>query len=234
MHIPDGYLGPVTYGGLWAVMMPVWYLAVKKINAALKASRIPLLALSAAFSFVIMMFNVPLPGGTSGHATGATLVAILLGPWSAVIALSMSLVIQSLLFGDGGITAIGANCFNMAFAETFIGYGIYRAVAGFRFQVADVGNTHHSPLATRHLVGAGIGAYTGINTAALLAAIELGIQPILHAGSDGRPLYSPFPFTVTIPGIMIGHIVIFGVIEAVITVLALIYLRKSYPELIRG
>ena len=123
MHIPDGYLGPATYGSLWAVMMPVWYLAVKKINAALKTSQIPLLALASAFSFVIMMFNVPVPGGTSGHATGVTLIAILLGPWSAVIAISMSLFIQAFMFGDGGITALGANCFNIAFAEAFVGYG---------------------------------------------------------------------------------------------------------------
>ena len=117
MHIPDGYLGPITYGSLWAAVIPIWIYASKKVKVILKASQIPLLALSAALSFVIMMFNVPLPGGTTGHATGATLIAILIGPWPAVIALSIALIVQALIFGDGGITAIGANCFEHSFCR---------------------------------------------------------------------------------------------------------------------
>lgn len=219
MHIPDGYLGPITYGGLWAAMVPIWFYASKKIKKTLKASQVPMLALGAAFSFVIMMFNVPIPGGTTGHATGATLIAILLGPWAAIIAVSIALIIQAIVFGDGGITAIGANCFNIAFAEVLVGYGIYRLISG-------------SKLLTPHLVGAGIGAYIGINLAALLTAIELGIQPLLHVGPDGRPLYSPFPLSITIPAIMLGHIFLFGIVEALVTVLVLLYIQKSHPELI--
>lgn len=237
MHIPDGYLGPITYGGLWAAMAPIWFYASKKIRTALKTAHIPLLSLSAAFSFVIMMFNVPIPGGTTGHATGAVLIAVLLGPWPAVLAVSIALVIQALVFGDGGITAIGANCFNIAFAEVIVGYGIYRLISGARGkgqETTDIKETRHSSLVTRSLIGAGIGAYVGINIAALLTALELGIQPLLHTGPDGRPLYCPFPLTLTIPAIMIEHIVLFGIIEAVVTVLVLAYLRKSYPELIRG
>ncbi len=132
MHIPDGYLGPITYGGLWAAVAPAWFYASRKIKEELATARIPVLALSAAFSFVVMMFNIPIPAGTTGHATGATLIAILLGPWPAVIAVSIALVIQAFIFGDGGITAIGANCFNIAFAETLAGYGIYRLIAGAR------------------------------------------------------------------------------------------------------
>lgn len=235
MHIPDGYLGPITYGSLWAAITPVWFYASRKIKTSLKTKQVPLLALSAAFSFVIMMFNVPIPGGTTGHATGAVLIAVLLGPWPAVLAVSIALVIQALLFGDGGITAIGANCFNMAFAEVMTGYGAYRLISGSRGkgqETIDIKETRHSLLATRHLAGAGVGAYAGINIAALLTAIELGIQPLLHTGPDGRPLYCPFPLTVTIPAIMIEHIVLLGIVEAVVTVLVLIYLRKSHPELI--
>ncbi len=244
MHIPDGYLGPYTFAGLWAAILPAWAYASRKIRKGLKSSHVPVLALSAAFSFVIMMFNVPVPGGATGHATGATLIAILLGPWPAVMAVSIALVVQALMFGDGGITAIGANCFNIAFAETLVGYGIYKVISRFRFQISKF--KAHPPipplakgdergvLSTRHLLGAAAGSYAGINIAAFLTAFELGIQPILHTGPDGRPLYSPFPLTVTIPAIMIEHIIIFGVIESVVTVLALLYLRKSYPELIRG
>ncbi|MBI5205249.1 MAG: cobalt transporter CbiM [Nitrospirae bacterium] len=234
MHIPDGYLGPITYGGLWAAIIPIWIYASKKVKEILKASQVPLLALSAAFSFVIMMFNVPLPGGTTGHATGATLIAILIGPWPAVIALSIALIVQALIFGDGGITAIGANCFNMGFAGVLAGWGIYRLISKFNIQHSTFNSKNPDVKNTRHLIGAGIGAYAGINLAAFLTAIELGIQPLLHAGADGRPLYSPFPLSLTIPAIMLEHIFLFGIVEAVVTVSVLIYIKKSHPELISG
>ena len=184
-----------------------------------------------------MMFNVPLPGGTTGHATGATLIAILIGPWPAVIALSIALIVQALIFGDGGITAIGANCFNMGFAGVFAGYGIYKLISNFpRYSSGQISNaeTRNSSLSARHLIGAGVGAYAGINLAAFLTAVELGLQPLLHSGADGRPLYSPFPLSITIPAIMLEHIFIFGIVEAVVTVSVLLYIKKSHPELIRG
>jgi cobalt/nickel transport system permease protein len=208
-------------------MAPVWFYASRKIRDTLKTAQVPLLALSAAFSFVIMMFNVPIPGGTTGHATGATLIAILIGPWSAVVAVSIAVVIQALVFGDGGITAIGANCFNMAFAEVLLGYAVFRLIAG---RQDGPGGTHSK----RFLVGAALGSYAGINIAALLTAIELGIQPLLHVGPDGRPLYCPFPLKLTVPAIMIEHLALFGVIEALVTVFVLIYLRKSHPSLLGG
>jgi len=130
MHIPDGYLGPQTYGTLYAIMVPIWLWASKILKRTLMTRQVPYLALGAAFSFVIMMFNVPVPGGSTGHAVGGALVAIVLGPWADVIALSIAFVIQSLLFGDGGITAIGANCFNMAVVMPFVGYYTYRLLSG--------------------------------------------------------------------------------------------------------
>src|SRR5574340_71414 len=105
------------------------YAASWKLNRTLKAKQVPYLAIGAAFSFVIMLFNISVVGGTTGHATGATLVAILIGLWAATIAVSVALIIQALLFGDGGLTAIGANCFNIAVAGCFSGYGIYRLLA---------------------------------------------------------------------------------------------------------
>ncbi|OIO31596.1 MAG: cobalamin biosynthesis protein CbiM [Nitrospirae bacterium CG1_02_44_142] len=234
MHIPDGYLGPITYGSLWAAVIPIWIYASKKVKELLKASQVPLLALSAAFSFVIMMFNVPLPGGTTGHATGATLIAILIGPWPAVIALSIALIVQALIFGDGGITAIGANCFNMGFAGVLAGYGIYRLISKLKIKNSKFNGKNPDVKNTRQLIGAGIGAYAGINLAAFLTAVELGIQPLLHTGADGRPLYSPFPLSITIPAIMLEHLFLFGIVEAVVTVSVLLYIKKSHPELIRG
>src|SRR3989337_3532719 len=125
MHIPDGYLSPKTCGVLYAAMVPIWYLAARKLQKTLHTNQIPLLALGAAFTFVIMMFNIPIPGGSTGHMVGGAVVACVLGPWAAVISLSLALTIQALLFGDGGITTLGANCFNMAFIMPFTGYYIY-------------------------------------------------------------------------------------------------------------
>lgn len=221
MHIPDGYLGPATYGALYGVMVPVWAAASWRLNKTLKARQAPYLALGAAFSFVIMMFNIPVLGGTTGHAAGTTLIAVLLGPWAATIAVSVALIIQALLFGDGGITAIGANCFNIAAAGSFAGYWIYRLISAGS-KVTD----------RRRLFAAGIAAYISLNVSALLTALELGIQPLIAKAPDGRPLYSPFPLEVTIPAMALEHLLLFGLIEAAITVLVIRYFQKNEPEML--
>ncbi|MGV8174411.1 MAG: energy-coupling factor ABC transporter permease, partial [Methanothrix sp.] len=92
MHIPDGYLGPYTFIAMWIIMIPIWYYAGRKLGSELKSRQVPLLALAAAFSFVIMMFNLPIPGGSTGHAVGAAIIGIVLGPWAGVIAISVALV----------------------------------------------------------------------------------------------------------------------------------------------
>src|SRR3990170_2080530 len=117
MHIPEGYLSPKTCGILYAAMAPIWYLAARKVQKTLHAKQIPLLALSAAFTFVIMMFNIPIPGGSTGHMVGGVIVACVLGPWAAVISISTALVIQALLFGDGGITPVGLLAKGTAWGE---------------------------------------------------------------------------------------------------------------------
>ncbi len=221
MHIPDGYLGPATYGTMFGVMIPIWAASSWKLNKTLKARQTPYLALGAAFSFVIMMFNIPVLGGTTGHAAGATLIAILLGPWAATIAVSVALVIQALLFGDGGITAIGANCFNMAAAGSFTGYWLYRLIAA------------NSPATDRRrLVAGATAAYVSLNVSALLAAVQLGIQPILEKSATGQPLYAPFPLSVTIPAMALTHLFLFGFVEAAITALVIKYFQKNGPEML--
>src|SRR5438105_14617590 len=102
MHIPDGYLSPATCAALYAGSAPFWYVALTRIKKALHTRLVPLLALFAAFSFVIMMFNLPLPGGTTGHAIGAGIAAVVLGPWAGMLSISIAIVIHALLFGDGG------------------------------------------------------------------------------------------------------------------------------------
>ncbi|WP_334111096.1 cobalt transporter CbiM [Thermodesulfitimonas autotrophica] len=215
MHIPDGYLSPSTSVVMYAAMVPVWGMAVKKVKESLKSKQVPLLALAAAFSFVIMMFNVPIPGGTTGHAVGGTLAAIVLGPWAACIAVSIALIIQALIFGDGGIWAIGANCFNMAFVLPFLGYAVYRAIsAGGRNRV----------------LGSVIGSYVGLNAAAFCAAVEFGIQPALFHTAAGAPLYCPYGLAQAIPAMMFAHLTVAGPIEAVITGIVVYYLQRSAEE----
>ena len=197
-------------------MLPIWAIASRVVKKTLSARQVPYMAIGAAFSFVIMMFNLPIPGGTTGHATGAVLVAILLGPWAACIAVTVALVIQALLFGDGGITAIGANCFNMAFVMTFSGYFIYKLISG------------KSPATSkRRIIAAGTAGYIGINMAALSAAVQFGIQPLLHRTLDGRTLYCPYGLNVTLPAMLGEHLLIFGWIEAIVTALVFKYLAKQ-------
>lgn len=223
MHIPDGYLGPATSGVMYAVMLPIWAVASRVVKKTLKARQVPLLAIGAAFSFVIMMLNVPIPGGTTGHAVGAVLAAILLGPWAACIAVTVALVIQALLFGDGGITAIGANCFNMAFIEVFAGYYLYRLISG------------SSPVTSgRRRLAAGLAGYAALNIAALSTAVMFGLQPLLHKTAGGHALYCPYGLNVAIPVMLGEHLLIFGWVEAVVTVLVVQYLQKQDPSLLVG
>src|SRR5947207_9792094 len=119
MHIPDSAISPATCVAAGAAMLPVWYSAGRRARAALSTKQTPFLAIGAAFCFTIMMFNIPVPGGTTVHPIGATLLAILLGPWAAVIGVTVSLAIQALFFADGGVLALGANSFSMAFAMPF-------------------------------------------------------------------------------------------------------------------
>jgi len=223
MHIPDGYLGPSTCGFLYLVMLPVWIAASRITQKTLKATQVPLLAIAAAFNFVIMMFNVPIPGGTSGHAVGGVLAAILLGPWAACIAVTVALVIQALLYGDGGITALGANCFNMAFVLVFVGYYCYRL---FSFK---------APVnAKRRVIAAGIAAYLGLNAAALSAAVQFGIQPLLYHTARGQALYCPYNLRVAIPAMVGEHLLIFGWVEAIVTALVVKYLQKQGLTLLQA
>src|SRR6476646_1128057 len=130
MHIPDGYLSPETCAVMYGATAPFWVLAAKRVRKVVKTRYVPLLALGAAYCFLVMMFNVPVPDGTTAHAVGAVLIAVLLGPWAAVVAVSVALLIQAFFFGDGGVLAYGANCFNMAVVMPFVGYALYRAIAG--------------------------------------------------------------------------------------------------------
>jgi cobalt/nickel transport system permease protein len=221
MHIPDGYLGPTTYIAAWIIMIPIWIYAGRKLSRELRSRQVPLLALSAAFSFVIMMFNVPIPGGSTGHAVGGAIVGIVLGPWAAVIAISVALVLQALMFGDGGITAIAANCFNMAVVMPFIAFYVYQAISG---------STEIT--SSRRILAAAVAGYVSLTLAAACAGFMLGIQPLLHTDVTGAPLYMPYGLNVTMPAMVLEHALGFSFLEALVTALIFAYLQKADPSLL--
>ncbi len=217
MHIPDGYLGPATCLFFYVVMIPIWYTAFKIARKKMNEKSVPMLAMLSAFAFIVMMFNWPVPDGTTAHMVGAVLIAILLGPWASVIAISVALLIQAFFFGDGGLTSYAANCFNMGFVMPFVGYYVYR----FLLKVIKKDNAW-----TLGVSGA-IGGYVGINTAAFMAGLEFGIQPFIAPG------YCPYPFTVSIPAMLLAHMLVAGPVEAVVTGAVLYYLKSHASHLLK-
>jgi cobalt/nickel transport system permease protein len=165
---------------------------------------------------------LPLPGGTTGHAVGVGIAAIVLGPWGAMLAISVALLIQALFFGDGGVTAIGANCFNIAIAGSLVAYGAYRIAAG-----------QSSLTSPRRVIAAALAGYCAINAAALLTAIEFGIQPLLYKDAGGAPLYAPYHLGIAIPAMMVGHLTIAGLAELIVTAGVMSWLQRSDPSLLR-
>jgi cobalt/nickel transport system permease protein len=223
MHIPDGYLSPSTCATLYAGAIAGWYAALKRLKRSLVSRLVPLISVFAAFAFVVMMFNLPLPGGTTGHALGVTIAAIVLGPSGAILAISIALAIQALFFGDGGITTLGANCFNMAMVGSLVAYGSYRLIA------AGAGIESR-----RRIVAAAIAGYLAVNAAAFVAGIEFGIQPLLFHDAAGMPLYAPYPFRIALPAMMIGHLTFAGLAEAVISAGLVAYLQVADPRLLQS
>jgi cobalt/nickel transport system permease protein len=223
MHIPDGYLSPSTCATLYAGAIAGWYAALKRLNRSLVSRVVPLISVLAAFAFVVMMFNLPLPGGTTGHAVGVTIAAIVLGPSGAILAISIALAIQALFFGDGGITTLGANCFNMAIVGSLVAYGSYRLIAAG----SDIASR-------RRIAAAAVAGYLAVNAAAFVAAIEFGVQPLLFRDASGTPLYAPYPFSVALPAMMIGHFTFAGLAEAVISAGLVAYLQVADPALLQS
>lgn len=222
MHIPDGYLSPVTCAVLYAASVPFWAIALNRVKRLLNTRLVPLLSVFAAFSFVIMMFNIPLPGGTTGHAIGVGIATIVLGPWGSMLAISVALLIQALFFGDGGVTAFGANSFNMAIVGSLVATAVYRIIAN-RAEITS----------TRRVVAAALAGYAAINAAAFCASIEFGIQPMLFHDASGAPLYAPYPLSIAIPAMMIGHLTFAGLAELITAGGVVAYLQRSNPSLLK-
>ena len=204
MHIPDNYLSPASCAVLAVAAAPVIVLSIKKVKVQLKENKelAPMLGIAASLSFLLMMFNVPVPGGTTAHAVGGT----------ASLALTVALLLQAFLFGDGGILALGANIFNMAIVMPFVGYAIYNL---FR--------KHH-----QETLGVIIGSFLSINAAAFLAGVELGLQPLI-ASEAGQPLYNPYGLSITVPAMLGAHLLVAGWVEAFFTVVIYRFVKQVAP-----
>lgn len=196
MHIPDGFLSPETCVATYAVAVPLWVYGFKKLKEKLNEETLPVLAGLSALSFIIMMFNIPVPGGTSAHAVGAVIIAILFGPWVGFVSVSLVLLIQAVVFGDGGISAWAVNSISMGFIGSFVGYYVYNAIKNFKF----------APF---------VAGYIGILASALFVGVMLGIQPLFWT-QNGHPLYFPFGLKVAVPAMFLAHLVI-GFAEGFLT-----------------
>lgn len=204
MHIPDGFIStPVAAAGIAVAAGSIAY-AVKATNKKMGEKQIPLMGVLAAFIFAAQMLNFPVVGGTSGHLIGAALAAILLGPWAGVLIMTCVLIVQSLIFQDGGLLALGANIFNMGVVPCFVGYCLYRGIASF-FRKRKLGI----------MVGSGLAAWFTVVIASVACAVELAISGTV-------------PLGVALPA-MAGIQAIIGIGEGLITaaVLALVLATRA-------
>jgi cobalt/nickel transport system permease protein len=207
MHIPDGFLSvPVAIAG-WLAMAVVVGLALREVRDRLGDRQIPLMGVLAAFVFAAQMINFPVAGGTSGHLIGGTLVAILVGPWAAVLVMTTVVAVQALLFQDGGLLALGFNVFNMGVLAVFVGYTVY-----------EWGRKALGRQANGQWIAAALGAWASVELAAIATALELAIS-----GTS--------PLDVALPA-MAGIHALIGIGEALITVGALVFVRQARPDLL--
>lgn len=206
MHIPDGFLDTKVWTSMSVITVGTASYAIKQVNQRLGERQIPLMGVMGAFIFAAQMINFPVAGGTSGHLLGSVLAAVLLGPWSAVLVTTANFIVQCLLFQDGGLTALGANTFNMGIIGCLGGYAIYQF-----FRKIIGGNKGI-------VIGAGIAAWCAVMLAAAATSLELGI-----AGT--------IPFSMVFPPMMLIHSLI-GIGEAIITIAAIQYVLKVRPDII--
>ena len=208
MHIPDGFLSGLVLAVCWGISLIVIVVAFIRVKRDMDERKVPLMGVMAAAIFAGQMLNFPVAGGTSGHLLGAALAMILLGPWAAVLVMTIVVSAQALIFQDGGVAALGANLFNMAVIGVFVSYTVYRAVQrlskGAKWGI---------------FVGGFLAAWTSIFIASLAAALELAFS-----GTS--------PANIAVPAMALVHSVI-GIGEGLITVGALALIYAVRPELLK-
>jgi len=200
MHIPDGYLDLSIAAVFYILSVAVLGYSIYR----LRGQKItPLFGIVAAAIFAAQMLNWPIPGGTSAHFVGGSLAGILLGPYAGALAMAVVLTIQCLVFADGGVTALGANIWNMAIVNVFAGYYVYRFIERFSKSAA-----------------AFIAGWLGITLAAIFAGIEIGISSAFG-----------YELAITVPVMGIWHGIL-GIVEGVITAGVVGYIAAARPDVL--
>jgi cobalt/nickel transport system permease protein len=205
MHIPDGFLTPPVWAALDVGAMPVVGYFLRRTQRTFEQSRIPLLGVLGAFVFAAQMINFPIWTGTSGHLVGGALLALTLGPSAAVVVMTAILVVQSLVFQDGGLLALGANVLNMAVIGVWAGYLPAMLLA--------------RGTGSRRLA-AFIGGWLSLMAGALLASIELWISQV----APPAPLFTS----------MLGLHALTGLAEGSITAASLVAIEKLNPGFVHA
>lgn len=208
MHIPDGFLSLPVSLLTWAFSLLLIVISLKRVEKDYQEKAVPLMGVCAAFIFAAQMINFPIPGGTSGHLLGGTLAGILLGPWAGSLVMTVVFIVQALLFQDGGLTALGANIFNMGLIGTFGGYYLYKAVRSL------FGFSRWRGMA----MGTAIAAWASVVMAAFMCSVQLAVSGTV-------------PLQVALFAMLSWHFVI-GIGEALITLAAVSYIWRTRPDLI--
>jgi cobalt/nickel transport system permease protein len=204
MHVPDGFLSPQITLPAYAISAPLWMWAARRHFGRGAAESLPVIGSLTALAFVIQTIMIPVPGGTSTHLVGVTLLALLYHPLVAFVCESLVLLVQALFFGAGGITVLGVNALAMGLLGPLAGWVAWRALRRLNERAAVF-----------------VAAYVAMQVAALLVAGALGLQ---HALS---PRHFPLPVAVVLPAMMIPSLTAAGLAEGAYTVFALSLLRKA-------
>lgn len=208
MHIPDGLISPQTYLPALAAAVPLWMLAARRLRHQLGDETLPRLAVFTALAFLLSTIMLPLPGGTSGHAVGVGLLALVFGPWTAFMAYSLVLVLQAVVVGAGGLTSLPVNALAIGLLGAWTTVGLYAALRRLGEGPAVV-----------------IAVWTAVMLAALVLALVLGLQPSIAQAPDGTPRFFPFGPAITVPALLIPHALI-GAGEAALTLLVFRHARR--------
>ncbi|MBI5476269.1 MAG: energy-coupling factor ABC transporter permease [Ignavibacteriales bacterium] len=206
MHIPDGFLDTKTAIATATISTVGISFAFRHLKKSITPQEVPLVGLAAAFVFVSQMLNFPIAAGTSGHFMGAGLLTVLLGPSAAIIVMSSVLVVQCFLFSDGGLTALGANIFNMAIAGSLVSYGVLKGIELI------------NPNAKGKLIGTAVASWSATVVASILCAGELAWSNSVSWGAA---------FTA-----MANIHMIIGIAEGAIATIVLAGIWRARPEII--
>jgi cobalt/nickel transport system permease protein len=206
MHIPDGFLSMEVWAIMWLLTILVLAVAFKKTNNRLSEKHVPMIGVIAAFVFAAQMLNTPVAGGTSGHLLGSVLAAVILGPMTASIVMATVFIVQGIFFADGGMTALGANIFNMGFMGTFVGYYVYVLIK--KILGGEAGK----------FIALGVAAWLSVVLASAGTAIEIAVSGII-------------PMMVVLPAMVSIHMIV-GLIEAGVSVAVVGFIAKTRPDLL--